>query len=426
MKKMNMNFEMLRANAKRLYQYIRTDLSKDLARELTIPKMKSTCARWSEDIRKLSMLSFLGIFVLGFLIWSAFFDLDQTVRANGSVMASSRTQVIQALDGGMLSDLKVHEGQIVKAGDILAILEPTRAQAGFQESQGRVAALSIALIRAKAQLLGKKPEFTEEHTSYPDFIAAQTALYAQRDKTLKEGLAPLKDALAMAQEELNMNEDLYKTGDVSRVEVLRAKRQVSELQSRISQVKNQNAQETAVEVAKLEEDLMSSRFKLAERKDVFENTRLVSPVDGVVKVLKISTVGGVLRAGDEIMQISPVGDSMVMEVKITPADVGQLHIGMPSTVKVDAYDYGIYGTLIGKLIYVSPDVLVEQGPSGQSMTYYRAHIRIDDHQSNPKAGLIALKLGMTGTVDVQTGSRSVFRYLTKPIFKSFSGALNER
>ena len=191
-------------------------------------------------------------------------------------------------------------------------------------------------------------------------------------------------------------------------------------------MRNQNAQETAVEVAKLEEDLMSSRFKLAERKDVFENTRLVSPVDGVVKVLKISTVGGVLRAGDEIMQISPVGDSMVMEVKITPADVGQLQIGMPSTVKVDAYDYGIYGTLIGKLIYVSPDVLVEQGPSGQSMTYYRAHIRIDDHQSNPKAGLIALKLGMTGTVDVQTGSRSVFRYLTKPIFKSFSGALNER
>lgn len=426
MKKVNILLEKLRAYAVRLYVYLRVDARNICARALTLATIKGVAVRWAADTRKLSSLSFFGLFVLAFLVWSAFFDLDQTVRANGSVIASSRTQVIQALDGGELSELKVHEGQIVKAGDVLAILKPTRAEAGFQESQGRVAALTIALIRGKAQLAGVKPEFNEGLAAYPDFIAAQTALYLQREKSLKEGLAPLKEALVMAQEELVMHEELFKTGDVSRVEVLRARRQVSELQSRVSQVKNQSLQEISAEVAKLEEDLMSSRYKLAERKDVFDNTHLVSPVDGVVKVLKISTVGGVLRPGDEIMQISPVGDSMVVEAKIAPADVGQLKIGMPASVKVDAYDYGIYGALAGRLVYVSPDVLIEQGPSGQTLTYYRAHIRLDDSQLNPKTAMIVLRLGMTGTIDIQTGSRSVFRYLTKPIFKSFSGALSER
>jgi adhesin transport system membrane fusion protein len=422
MKNIRIDFQALAERAKALLVWVRTDLPN----ELRPPKLKKNAIAFAREIRSLSILSYLGIFLLTFLIWSVFFDLDQTVRASGSVIASSRTQVVQALDGGMLSDLKVHEGQEVKAGDVLAVLEPTRAQAGFQESQGRVAALTAALTRAKAQLLGKSLQFSDEISSYPEFIKAQTMLYQQREKSLKEVLAPLKDSLSMAQEELLMNEDLFKTGDISRMEVLRAKRQVSELQSRVSQIKNQQAQETAVEVAKLEEDLMSSRYKLAERKDVFDNTRLVSPVDGVVKALKITTVGGVLRAGDEIMQISPVSDSMVIEAKITPADVGQLKLGLPASVKIDAYDYGIYGALDGKLIYVSPDVLVEQGPSGQALTYYRAHVRLNEKQSNPKAGLIVVKLGMTGAVDVQTGSRSVFRYLTKPIFKSFSGALNER
>lgn len=422
MKNLKLIYQGLLERAKALLVWVRTDLPK----EIKPRKLKKNAFEFTQKVRRLSMLSYLGLFLLAFLIWSVFFDLDQAVRASGSVIASSRTQVIQALDGGMLSDLKVHEGQEVKAGDVLAVLEPTRSQAGFQESQGRVAALTAALIRAKAQQLGKAPQFSDEIASYPEFIKAQTALYQQREKSLKEVLSPLKESLKMAQEELVMNEDLYKTGDISRMEVLRAKRQVSELQARISQIKNQQIQETAIEAAKLEEELMSSRYKLAERKDVFDNTRLVSPVDGVVKALRITTVGGVLRAGDEIMQISPVSDSMVIEAKITPADVGQLKLGLPASVKIDAYDYAIYGDLEGELIYVSPDVLVEQGPAGQALTYYRAHVRLNDKQSNPKASLILVKLGMTGTVDIQTGRRSVFRYLTKPILKSFSGALNER
>ena len=391
-----------------------------------IKKTPSTAKGIFRSLKGLSMLSFLSFGLLALIVFSSYTDLDQTVRATGSMIATSRTQVIQALDGGMLSDLKVHEGQMVKAGEVVAILEPARAQAGFQESRDRVASQRIALIRAHAQVQGKMPDFAKEADDYPVFVNAQITLLSQRKQALKENLTPLNQALTMAKEELAMNDSLFKSGDVARIEVLRAKRQVSEIQLKISQTQNQFMQEATQEVAKLEEDISSSRYKVDERTDILNNTRLISPVDGVVKVLKISTVGGVLRPGDEVMQITPVEDAMIMEAKITPADIGQLKVGMPASVKVDAYDYGIYGTLIGQLIYLSPDVLIEQGPSGQTLSYYRAHIKLSAVQTNPKASLIALKLGMTGTVDIQTGVRSVFRYLTKPIFKTFSGALNER
>lgn len=390
------------------------------------PKPASLLKRMLGGIKNLSMLSFLGLALLAMIVFSNYSELDQTVRATGSMIATSRTQVVQALDGGMLSELKVHEGQIVKAGDVLAILEKTRAQAGFQESRDRVASQRIALIRAHAQINDKKPNFSQEIDAYPDFVSAQITLLNQRKQTLQQNLLPLQQNFAMAKEELGMNEALFKSGDVARVEVLRAKRQVSEVDVRIAQAKNLYLQEAVQEVTKLEEDISSSRYKVDERSDILKNTRLVSPVDGVVKVLKVSTVGGVLRAGDEIMQITQVDDFMIMEAKITPADIGQLKVGMPAAVKIDAYDYGIYGTLNGELVYLSPDVLVEQGPSGQSITYYRAHIKLGAQQINPKARLIIIKLGMTGTVDIQTGKRSVFRYITKPIFKSFNGALNER
>lgn len=389
-------------------------------------KSASLFTQLMRSLRNLSMLTFFGLVLLAFIVFSNFTYLDQTVRASGSMIATSRTQVIQALDGGMLSALKVHEGQAVKAGQVLAILEPARAQAGFKESRDRLASQRIALIRARGQADGKTPDFTKEIEVYPNFVRAQLKLLHQRQQTLQETLQPLRQALAMAREELLMNETLFNSGDVARVEVLRAKRQVSEMQMKISQAKNQYLQEAVQEVAKLEEDISSSHYKMDERADVLNNTRLLSPVDGVVKVLRVSTVGGVLRAGDEIMQITPVEDAMMMEAKITPTDIGQLKVGMPAAVKIDAYDYGIYGTLVGSLIYLSPDVLVEQGANGQSTSYYRAHIKLSAQQINPKANLILLKLGMTGTVDIQTGSRSVFRYITKPIFKSFSGALNER
>jgi adhesin transport system membrane fusion protein len=137
-------------------------------------------------------------------------------------------------------------------------------------------------------------------------------------------------------------------------------------------------------------------------------------------------VGGVLRAGDELMQLSPTDGDMVIEAKINPVDIGQLELGLPVQVKLDAFDFSVYGMLQGKLVYISSDTLVEQGPNGQSISSYRAQVRLDAQQSNQMLANVSLKPGMTATIDVKTRTRNLLQYLLKPVIKSFSGALNER
>lgn len=375
-----------------------------------------------------SMIAWLvaGLFI--FFGWAAFFEIDQAVRAQGVVIPSARTQVIQAVDGGVVSELLVHEGDRVVPGQRLAVLEKDRSRAGYEEARSRVASLRAALIRANAEITGQSPLFGKEFIDYPGHVQAQQALFVQRQKGLDESLSNLRDMLRLARDEMRMNEDLAATGDVSTVEVMRAKRQVSEIEGRMADVRNKYRQDVRQEITKLEDEIQSALYKLEDRQSVFEQTDLIARVAGIVKVLKVNTVGGVLRAGDELMQISPTDGEMIIEAKINPADIGDIALGLPASVRLDAFDYTIYGSVSGVLDYVSADTLTEQGPGGQTMSYYRALVRIDAaHMSaNPKFQSIALKPGMTATVDLRTKTRTVFHYLTKPISRAFSGALRER
>lgn len=374
----------------------------------------------------LSFISLMALMLAVFLGWAAWFEIDQTVRAQGTVVTTARTQIIQAADGGVLAEILVQEGQEVKAGQLLAVLERDRSKAAFEESRSKVAALQAGLIRARAESLGVRPVFPVELREYPDFVRAQERLYAQKRDTLRDATGALDDALKLARQELEMNQTLLASGDVSRVEVMRAMRQVRELEARIGELRNKYVQEAHAEVARLEDELSSQRHKLQERRSILEHTDLMAPVAGVVKYLRVNTVGGVLRAGDELMQISPTESEMIVEARINPADIGQLGIGLPVQVKLDAFDYSVYGMLTGRLAYLSSDTLVEQGPNGQTMSYYRARIQLDARQTNPMLSGKQLKPGMTSTIDIKTRSRSVLRYLVKPVIKSVSGALNER
>lgn len=373
------------------------------------------------------MMSLLVIGFTLFVVWAGFFSIDQSVRVTGSIVSNARTQVIQSADGGVLSALLVHEGQEVHAGEDLAILEKDRAQAGFQESQGRVMSLKATTIRLQAELLNQRPTFGPAFKAYPEFVSVQMGFYEQRKQALSDELLVLKDGIKMAEEELRMNETLSKTGDVSTLDVLRAKRQLVELQGRDASIRNRYLQESRAEAVKVQEELSSQQFKLTERLSVFEHTKLTAPIAGVVKFLKITTIGGVLRPGDELMQIAPSEEGLVVEAKVNPLDIGQLRIGLPATVKLDAFDYSIYGTLHGELIHLSPDTLTEQNAAGQSTSYYRAKIRLNEDQThNPKSKMMPIKLGMTASIDIRTGHRTVLSYLLKPIVKSFSGAFTER
>jgi adhesin transport system membrane fusion protein len=364
-----------------------------------------------------------------FIAWAALFEIEQAVRAQGQIIPSARTQVIQSADGGVLEKLLVQEGERVEAGQKLAVLESERSTAGFDASRTRDAALNAALVRAQAEASGRVPQYGANN-DFREFADVQRALYEQRKLGLQEELATLKYALDIAKEELRMNDALLKTGDISQLEVMRSKRQVGEVEGKINYRRNKFLQEARAEMAKLLEDLALNHYKTDERKSILGKTILTAPIAGVVKYLKVTTIGGVLRAGDELMQISPTEGDLVFEVKIKPSDIGQLIIGLPTSIKLDAFDYSIYGALEGTLTYLSSDTLTEQGANGQTNTYYRALVRLDAERArthpNPKLVDVVLKPGMTATVDIRTGKRSVLKYLAKPVYKAFDGAMNER
>jgi len=252
------------------------------------------------------------------------------------------------------------------------------------------------------------------------------ALYRQKRLGLDADLATLQETMASAREELQLNERLFASGDVSRLDLMRAKRQVLELDGKMTSLRNKYLQDARLEATKIQDELSSTRFKLDERESVLQHTELTAPMDGVVKSLKFNTIGGVLRAGDELMQISPTEGDLVLELKVMPADIGSLKLGLPAAIKLDAFDYSIYGSLQGKLAYLSSDTLTEQGPKGDVAVFYRARVTVNPRSANPKLSLADLKPGMTATVDIQTGSRSVLTYLIKPITKAFQGAASER
>lgn len=379
-----------------------------------------------KNLKNLSLVWVSLLFLITFMGWAWFHELDQTVRAMGQIVPSTHTQVIQVADGGVLEKLLVREGDSVKAGQLLAVLEKERANAGVEEGRAKVALLQTALIRTRAEATHKVPDFKLIPAHYSEFVQEQTALYKQRLAGLQEELNSLTDALDLAKHELRINEKLMESGDISMLELMRAKRQVADIVGRTSAVKNKYLQDARLEAAKLQDELSSQRFKLDERKSVLDHTELTSPVDGVVKSLRMNTLGGVLRAGDELMQISPTQGDLMLELKVHPVDIGQLSLGLPVSIKVDAYDYTIYGALEGKLDYLSSDTLSEQGPNGQSVSTYKARVSFDAKQANHKLNLHELKPGMTASVDIQTGSRSVLTYIFKPISKAFQGAASQR
>ena len=363
-----------------------------------------------------------------FVVWAAFFEIDQTVRSQGKLIPADRTQVIQVADGGVLSRIFVQEGDAVESGQPLAELEKERASASFTESRAKLASLEIALIRAQAEAEQTVPKFGKNYADFPQFQALQMAYYNQRKNSLTQEIENLSESVQSAQQELELNKKLWATGDTSQLEVMRAQRQLTDIQGRINSTRNKYLQDARAEAAKLAEELSSNYYRLEERQNVLDHTTITAPVAGIVKYQRITTIGGVLRQGDELMQISPTDADPVFEININPADIGQVKAGLPVTVRLDAFDYSIYGVLQGTLKYISSDTLTEQGANGQANTFYRAQVSLhtDTHNPHSKITLAMLKPGMTATVDVKAGTRSVLKYLIKPVYKAFGGALTEK
>lgn len=375
-------------------------------------------ARWSIRV----MVG--GLLLL--LLWSAVGKIDQVTRAQAQIIASARTQLVQSSDGGVLTQLHVKEGDVVKAGQLLATLQKERAAAAVSDSSAKVAALNITLARLQAEVYGKPLEFAEELLTYTDYIRNQTDLYNKRQTAFKDDLTSLENILSLATAELGINRQLEKSGDVSRAEILRLQRSVADIKAQLAGKRNKYFQDAQAEMTKAQEELSTQTEQLRDRSQVLEHTELVAPVDAVVNNIKVSTLGGVVRAGDTVMELLPTGDNLIAEAKIPPTDIAFVALGQTASVKLDAYDSSIFGGLSGTVDYISPDVLTEDTRQGPFM-YYRVRIRITGTEfKGDKAHEIQLRPGLTASVEIKALERTVLSYLTKPIAKTFSQSMGER
>jgi membrane fusion protein, adhesin transport system len=375
-------------------------------------------ARWSIRV----MVG--GILLL--LLWSSVGKIDQVTRAQAQIIAAERTQLVQSSDGGVLTQLHVKEGDVVKAGQLLATLQKERAAAAVSDSSAKVAALNITLARLHAEVYGKPLVFDKELLTYTDYIRNQTDLYNKRQTAFNDDIHALQDILGLGEDELRINRQLEASGDVSRAEILRLQRSVADIKAQLAGKRNKYFQDAQAEMTKAQEELSTQVEQLRDRSQVLEHTELVAPVDAVVNNIKVSTLGGVVRAGDTVMELLPTGDNLIAEAKIPPADIAFVAIGQDASVKLDAYDSSIFGALHGKVNYISPDVLTEETRQGPFM-YYRVRIRITGSEfKGDKANEIHMRPGLTASVEIKAMERTVLSYLTKPISKTFSQSMGER
>ena len=368
-------------------------------------------------------IALIGIIIL--IVWASFAKIDQVTRAQATVIASARTQEIQASEGGVLTELAVREGEDVKAGQLLVVLEDERAQAAVDNSASKTAALTAKLARLNAEIFEKPLVFPKSVQGYPEYIQNQTALYNRRRQAINEDVASLQKMLVLARQELRMNEPLLEYGDVSQADVIKLSRQVADIEAQINNKRNKYFEEAQAEMTKAQEELDTELEQLRDRAQVLEEKRLMSPTEGKVKNINVTTIGGVVKPGEIIMQILPTSSDLVIDAKVSPADIAYVKEDQEATVKLDAYDYSIFGAMTGTVSYISPDTLMEQTPKGEE-PYYRVLIVINGAEFKGRADEIVIKPGMTASVDIKAMERTVLSYLTKPITKTLSEGLGER
>ena len=366
----------------------------------------------------------IGLGLLVFFIWAALFKLEEVSTGTGKVIPSSKEQIIQSLEGGILTKLDVKEGDIVEKGTILAQLDPTRFASNVGESQSLLVSSLATSARLRAEVNGTALQFPEIVQKDSQLVREETQLYNTRRKNLEESISDLTTSLTLVQQELRMTEPLVAKGAASEVEVLRLKRQASDLQKQINDTRSQYYVKAREELSKANTDVETQRQIVKGKSDTLNRTVFRAPVRGMVKEIDVMTLGGVIPPNGKIMTIVPLDEQLLIEARISPRDIAFIRPNQQALVKITAYDYAIYGGLHGKVTVISPDTIRDEVK--QDQFYYRVYIRTDSDKLRNKQGkTFAITPGMVATVDIRTGQKTVLDYLIKP-FNKAREALRER
>ncbi len=429
-----------------------------------MPELEGAILEDSPRLTRLTVWA-VALFLLVALTWAKFAVIDEVTTGEGKAIPSSKVQTIQNLEGGIVADILVREGQIVNAGDTLLRLDDTRFLSNKGETEAERLALIAQVERLTAEAEGRPLALPAEITERaPQLAEDETALYRSRQQRLESELGILtqqlnqkqqelaefrskaqqyRSSLDLIQQELDMSTPLVQTGAISEVEILRLRRSSVEMrgalnattlaipraESAIREIENkvQQARHAFRELAL--KDLNVARTNLQKItassvaiQDRVSRTTVVSPVHGVIKQLKINTIGGVVQPGSDLLEIVPLEDSLLIEARVRPQDVAFLHPGQKASVKFSAYDYTIYGSLKASLELISADTITDE----EGRSFYLIQVRTEKSHLGSEEHPLQIIPGMVATVDIITGQKSVLDYLLKPVLKARSEALRER
>jgi adhesin transport system membrane fusion protein len=397
--------------------------------------------------------------------WASETELDEVTRGDGKVIPSSKVQVIQNLEGGILAEVLVAEGETVNKNQVLLKIDDTRFASSFRETKLKYWELLARTARLEAESEGKEFVVPEEvQQEQPVLAANETSLFTSRKLELESTIRVLKQqeqqrrqelverrskqqqlerSFSLSNQELKMSEPLVAQGVMSEVELLRLKRTVNDLRGdmdgnrlaipRIQATLNEVRQkideqevrfktDAAAQLSEVRAELARTKEMITSHKDRVTRTQVRSPVKGTVKQLKINTVGGVIQPGMDLIEIVPVEDNLLIEAHIRPADIAFLRPGQEAMIKLTAYDFSIYGGLPAKLERISADTITNE----KDESFYLIYLRSDQNYIESKQGKLDIIPGMTATVDILTGKKTVLDYLLKPILKAKNEALRER
>lgn len=402
----------------------------------------------------------LAFFVL--IIWAAYADIDEVVRGEGRVVPSTQLQRLQSLDGGVVQNILVSEGQVVEANEVLLKIDPTRFVADFREQRAEYFALSGEVTRLRALIAGVAPIFAEElQENATTVIKDQMELYLssmeemkqrrdvfqaqleQRQKELEELQAAFRqyrDSLALTQRELEVTWPLRRSGAVSEVELIRLEREVTILQGDVERT-NASIERTQASIneaqARLREVDVSMRNEWREQlarssarlsglreaesglADRVRQSEIRAASRGIVQTLHVNTVGGVVTPGRDVVDIVPLNDQLIIEARIRPQDIAFLRPGQEAMIKFTAYDFMVYGGFEAKVRHISADTITDE----RDNTFYVVRLETVSEDLPEHINIIP---GMTTDVDIITGKRTVLQYLLKPVLRATSMALTER